>query len=135
MGKNGFGSKRRRFGSIIHFLEFCLYQNDVVLDKTGPKRRRFEAAFTMPKTMSFGLVTAASKRRHFGPVLSKTTFCYVFKKNKKETTSFYLLQSQNDVVLAAPMPKYRTLFLVPVCTGEGGGGGEGRAARWIEYLT
>ena len=31
------------------FFEFCLYQNDVVLDKTAAKRRRF------------GLVVAASK--------------------------------------------------------------------------
>ena len=31
-----------------------------------------------------------------------TSFCYVFKKNKNETTSFYFLQRQNDVVSPAP---------------------------------
>ena len=37
-----FEPKQRRFdfAIIFFFLKFCLYQNDVVLDKTGPKRRR-----------------------------------------------------------------------------------------------
>ena len=123
--------------SFWHFLS----QNDVVLtlhffffgNLPITKRRRFGqnwsktasfwSSFHIPKTTSFGLVTAASKRRCFGPILSKTTsFCNVFKiKNKKETTSFYLPQRQNDVVSPAPKPKYRNLFLILACSERGEG--------------
>ena len=50
------------------FFKFCLQQNGIVLDKKGPKRRRFEAELTYPKRRRFELVGAASKRRRFGPV-------------------------------------------------------------------
>ena len=48
------------------FLNFRLYQNDVVLDKTASKRRRFGATFKNLKRRRFGSLTAASKRRCFG---------------------------------------------------------------------
>ena len=122
MGKNWFGSKRRRFvifflaktTSFCHFffsqndvvlalqyffLKFRLYQNDVVLDKTAAKRRRFGAASKYPKRRRFGLVTAASKRRRFAAVLFKTTsFWLLFKNNNKKG---------NDVVLFLQETKRR----------------------------
>ena len=67
------------------FFELWLYQNDVVLDCSSSKRRRFEAAFTYPKRRRFGLVTTYSKRRRFGPEIPKGRrfVMYFFKKKKK----------------------------------------------------
>ena len=55
------------------FLNFRLYQNDVVLDKTASKRHCFGAAFKNLKRRHFGSLTSASKRRRFEAVLFKTT--------------------------------------------------------------
>ena len=55
------------------FLNFRLYQNVVILDKTASKRRRFGVAFKNLKRRRLGSLTAASKRRRFGAVLFKTT--------------------------------------------------------------
>ena len=135
-----FEPKRRRFGSASFFFGILPIPKRRRFGQNWSKTASFWSSFHIPKTASFGLVTAASKRRHFGPVLSKTTsFCYVLKNNKKEMTSFYLLQRQNDVVSPAPMPKYSVLFLVPVCFWAGGGGKTGPPGWWplvgIEDLT
>ena len=128
LGQNGvvlafFEPKRRRFGYAIFFFGNLPITKRRRFGKNWSKTASFWSSFHIPKTMSFGLVTAASKRRRFGPILSKTTsFCNVFKiKNKKETTSFYLLQRQNDVVSPAPKPKYKNLFLIPACSERGEG--------------
>ena len=55
-------------------------------------------------------MTAASKRRRFGPVYTKTT-------------SFYLLQRQNDVVSPTLLPQIEVSVRRPSLPTGGGGGG------------
>ena len=107
-----------------------LGQNGVVLSFFEPKRRRFGSAIYLFEIMFI------PKRRRFAVVLSKTTsFCYLFKnKKKKETTSFYLLQRQNDVVSPHRLPKNDFPYLSVQFAASGGrgrriGGVDGGAGR------
>ena len=81
------------------FLNFRLYQNDVILDKTEPKRRRFGVAFKYLKRRHFGYLTPASKRHCFGAVLGKTTSFCLWKKRNDVVSYGRLLQNRRASVL------------------------------------
>ena len=101
MKRRRFVSSRDKTKSFPFFFFFFLNksQNDLVLDKTAAKRRRFEAVVINPKRRRFGYLKAPPKRCRFVAVLSKTTSFWYMQNFKKK------LYSQNDVVLPQKMTK------------------------------
>ena len=98
------------------FLNFCQYQNDVILDKIEPKRRRFGAAFKYLKRRRFGQNGVVL--RHFEPYLkiNKKSKRRRFVSGRNETTSFRMAACfKNDGPLFFPSSFFPVL-------GEGGWG-------------
>ena len=85
-------TKRRRFVSsrdkTTSFRFFILFlnkvQNDIVLNKTAPKRCRFEAAVNYSKRRRFRFLKAAPKRLRFKAILNKTTSFWYRRNFKKK---------------------------------------------------